>query len=143
MPRRRCCGTVERPPCCRRFSPEGGSAASITVSLEELEAIRLKDLVGLDQTECAAAMGLTRPTFQRLLNGARKKVSEALVEGYGLVFEGGHHRLRGLAVSGANGGQQDLIQNKAETGDARICPRCGKRAGKALCGCKQAEKQSR
>ena len=59
-----------------------------------MESIRLKDLVGVDQTEGALSMGMSRATFQRILHSARKKVAKALVEGHSIVFEGGTHRVR-------------------------------------------------
>ena len=43
------------------------------LKIEELEAIRLKDLEGLEQEECAAKMEVSRPTFQRILLSAREK----------------------------------------------------------------------
>jgi len=51
------------------------------LKLEELEAIRLKDLEGLDQVDCAREMGVSRPTFQRILLSAREKVADSLVNG--------------------------------------------------------------
>lgn len=48
---------------------------------EEFEAIRLKDLMGLSQTEAAEVMGISQPTFYRHLASARKKIAEAIVNG--------------------------------------------------------------
>ncbi len=59
------------------------------LSVEELEALRLKDLEGLDQEECATRMGISRPTFQRILYAARAKVAEALVSGKAIRIAGG------------------------------------------------------
>ena len=53
-------------------SDEDGVPAN-TLKLEELEAVRLKDLEGLEQSECAEKMGVSRPTFQRILLSAREK----------------------------------------------------------------------
>jgi len=47
---------------------------------DELEALRLKDLMALDQKKAAGAMGISQPTFHRILLRARRKVSEAIVE---------------------------------------------------------------
>ena len=46
----------------------------------ELEALRLKDVLGLEQKKAAKAMGISQPTFHRVLLKARKKLSEAVVE---------------------------------------------------------------
>jgi predicted DNA-binding protein (UPF0251 family) len=61
--------------------------------LDELEALRLCDLLGLSQEEAGARMGISRGTVQRLLASARAKVADALVHGKALVLEGGAHIL--------------------------------------------------
>ena len=60
-----------------------------SLKLEELEAIRLKDLEGLEQEECAGKMGVSRPTFQRILNSARGKIADSLINGKAITVEGG------------------------------------------------------
>ena len=45
---------------------------------DEMEAIRLADFEGLYQQECAERMGISRPTFSRLIESARKKIADAL-----------------------------------------------------------------
>lgn len=92
MPRRRCCGLVDEEPLCRKFSPEvepGGEP--VILQLEELEAIRLKDSKDFEQAICASLMGLSRPTFQRILYSARRKIATALVEGRTIIIEGGNY----------------------------------------------------
>lgn len=67
---------VEYIPEIRYFKPAGIPARDIkevNLSIEEVEAIRLKDLEGLTQEECARKMEVSRPTFQRVLTGAREK----------------------------------------------------------------------
>jgi predicted DNA-binding protein (UPF0251 family) len=56
---------------------------------EEQEALRLADLEGLTQAEAAGRMGISRSTFQRVLNQARRQVALALIEGHALQIEGG------------------------------------------------------
>ena len=51
------------------------------LTLEEAEALRLKDILGLEQTEAAKKMGISQPTFQRTLSSAYKKISESLLKG--------------------------------------------------------------
>ena len=60
------------------------------LKLEELEAIRLKDLVGLEQGECAERMEVSRPTFQHILITAREKVADSLINGKMIRIEGGN-----------------------------------------------------
>jgi predicted Fe-Mo cluster-binding NifX family protein len=50
-----------------------------------MEALRLSDLLDLDQTEAALRMDISQSTFQRILAGARRKVAAALVRGYPLT----------------------------------------------------------
>jgi predicted DNA-binding protein (UPF0251 family) len=59
------------------------------LKLEELEAIRLKDLEGLEQGECADKMEVSRPTFQRILLAAREKIADSLINGKTIHIEGG------------------------------------------------------
>ncbi len=56
---------------------------------EEMEAIRLKDLEGLEQAECASRMAVSRPTFQRILLSAREKVADSLLHGKAIRVDGG------------------------------------------------------
>lgn len=81
----------------------------VVLTLDELEALRLKDLEGLSQTEAAKRMNISQPTFNRLLSSARKKVSGALVGGKAIRIEGGNVALHGLAVRYC------------------VCPVCGRR----------------
>lgn len=60
------------------------------LKLEELEAVRLKDLLGFEQEECAEKMEVSRPTFQRILISAREKIADSLVHGKSIHIEGGH-----------------------------------------------------
>ena len=65
------------------------------MTVEEHETIRLIDLKGFTQEECAEQMQVARTTVQRIYNDARKKVAEALVLGKMLQIEGGDYLLCG------------------------------------------------
>jgi len=65
------------------------------MTLEELEAVRLVDLLDLDQEEAAFYMGISRKAFWNDLMNARRKISTALIYGLGLRIEGGSFMLRG------------------------------------------------
>lgn len=65
----------------------------VVLTFEEIEAIRLKDKEALDQEECAKKMEVSRPTFQRILGSARKKIAEALLTGKIIRFEGGNYQV--------------------------------------------------
>jgi predicted DNA-binding protein (UPF0251 family) len=66
-----------------------GPAELLVLTIDELEAIRLADLEGLSQVEAAGRMNVSRPTFGRIIEQARRKVAEGLVHGRGIGFEGG------------------------------------------------------
>ncbi|MFH1360795.1 MAG: DUF134 domain-containing protein [Candidatus Omnitrophota bacterium] len=74
---------IEYQPSILQFSPRGkpGRPDEIELSLDQFEALRLADFKGLDQRSGAEAMQTSRPTFGRILREARKKVSDALVNG--------------------------------------------------------------
>ena len=107
---------ISRPPKCRRveqfprftcFKPAGVPGPEldeVVMSVEEIEAIRLRDLLELEHEECAEKMAVSRPTFHRILASARKKIASALVNG---------------AVLKISGGSFELAQQKLE------CRQCG------------------
>jgi predicted DNA-binding protein (UPF0251 family) len=61
---------------------------------EEWEAIRLADYQGMEQEEAAKSMGISRPTFSRMLTAARRAVATALAEGTALRIGGGSSEFR-------------------------------------------------
>ncbi|NLJ78801.1 MAG: DUF134 domain-containing protein [Tissierellia bacterium] len=67
-------------------------ADGVYLKLEELEAMRLRDIGGLTQQECADIMDISRQTFQNIIANARQKVTMALIEGRPLSIQGGHYR---------------------------------------------------
>jgi len=58
--------------------------------VEEIEAMRLKDLEKLEQEECAEKMQVSRQTFQRVLNNAREKITDSIIKGKAIRIEGGN-----------------------------------------------------
>jgi len=74
------------------FKPAGiplRNLEEVVLSVEETEAIRLKELENLDQEQAAVRMNISRPTFQRVLESARKKVADALLNGKAIKIAGG------------------------------------------------------
>jgi predicted DNA-binding protein (UPF0251 family) len=65
----------------------------VVIAVEELEAIRLRDLTGIAHELCAEKMSVSRPTFHRILAGARQKIARALVNGEALRVDGGNFKL--------------------------------------------------
>ncbi len=80
------------------FRPAGAGMRSeglVVLTVEEFEAIRLKDNEDLDQKDAAKKMKISQPTFQRLYESARKKIADALVNGKAIRIEGGNYMLAG------------------------------------------------
>ncbi|HHX49822.1 MAG TPA: DUF134 domain-containing protein [Clostridia bacterium] len=87
---------VERLPAVTYFKPVGiplRELEEVVLLVEEMEALRLKDHLSLEQEACAQRMEISRPTFQRILTSARTKIVETLVEGKALRIEGGNYEL--------------------------------------------------
>jgi predicted DNA-binding protein (UPF0251 family) len=121
---------IERMPAYRRFAPSDGQPAGapgISMKVEELEAIRLKDLEGLEQEECADRMEVSRPTFQRILLSAREKVADSLVNGKSLRVEGGNYTRNICPVKCLDCGKewQDSYENLDGARNGGVsCPSC-------------------
>lgn len=65
----------------------------VVMTIDEYETIRLIDLQGFTQEECANQMNVARTTIQGIYNEARKKIAESLVNGKVLRIEGGYYQL--------------------------------------------------
>jgi len=59
----------------------------VELSKEEAEALRLKNVSGFDQHECAKKMHTSQSTFQRILSSANYKSSFALINGKAISIE--------------------------------------------------------
>lgn len=81
MPRPRKCRRIGYAPDNLVFEPESTPSGCVELLEEEVESIRLADYLGMDQSEAAQAMGISRGTFQRILGTARRKVADALING--------------------------------------------------------------
>lgn len=79
-------------PQANYFKPRGiplSVLQHITLTVDELEAIRLTDLEGFYQEQAAEKMNVSRQTLGRILESAHKKIADALVNGKALSIEGG------------------------------------------------------
>jgi predicted DNA-binding protein (UPF0251 family)/predicted RNA-binding Zn-ribbon protein involved in translation (DUF1610 family) len=117
---------VEFGPEATYFKPAGvrmRDLAEVRLGLDEVEAIRLKDLVGLEQEECAARMGVAQSTFQRILTAARNKVASALIEGKALRVEGGNYLISPLVFTCEACNTEWTNEDRALTEPE--CPKCG------------------
>jgi uncharacterized protein len=65
----------------------------VILTVDEFEAIRLKDVGGLEQEQCAQRMNISQPTFHRLYLDARRKIADVIVNGKALRIEGGTYEI--------------------------------------------------
>ncbi len=106
--------TIENIPEYIYFKPAGVPKSKLKeyiLTFEELEAIRIKDIEGLDNEDCAAKMTVSRTTFQRVLGMARHKIALALLNGGAIRINGGNYQIA-----------EELLQ----------CPHCNFRNNKAF-----------
>jgi len=128
---------MPRPPKCRRvgfipemtyFRPAGVPTRSldeVCLSVEEAEAIRLKDLEGLNQEESGEKMHVSRPTFQRVLGSARQKLADALVNGKAIRIEGGNFEMAIRRFRCRREGHEwDVPFEAMAAGPPVCCPKC-------------------
>ena len=127
---------MPRPPKCRRvaflpdvtyFKPAGiplRALGEVQLSVEEAEAIRLKDLEGLGQEEGAGMMNISRPTFQRVLASGRQKIADALLNGKAIRIEGGSFAMAFSRFKCLNGHEWDVPFDVMMSMPPQLCPTC-------------------
>jgi len=96
MPRPRKIRRVRFMPRFNVFKPVGVSKKVLdeaNLTIDELEAIRLKDLYGFNQEQAAKKMKVSRITFQRILVSAHKKIADALVNTKSINIKGGDFKM--------------------------------------------------
>lgn len=93
MPRPRKCRKVGFIPHNSCFHPQVHNKEEVVLSIEEIESIRLSDFLEMEQDEAAESMNVSRGTFQRIINAARRKIADALLHGKNIRIEGGNYEL--------------------------------------------------
>jgi len=110
------------------FKPAGiplRALEDVGLTVEELEAVRLKDVEGLQQEECAERMHISRPTFHRVLGAARRKIADALINGKAIRIEGGKFALPSqLFRCSRDGHEWQVPFEMMASGRPPACPRC-------------------
>jgi len=125
MPRPKKKRSVHRPPLFSDFKPAGIRASDLgplELALDEYEAIRLADLLGMDHAESAEQMEISRSTFSRLVEKARHKIGLFLTEGRHLRIEGGDIHFQKNLIRCQSCGH---MFNMAFDADLSQCPNCG------------------
>ena len=113
------------------FKPAGIPLArlqEVCLSVEEAEAIRLKDLEGLEQEGCAQRMNISRTTFARVLNSARQKMADALLSGKAIRIEGGNFEMAVRRFRCINGHEWDVPFEAMINTPPQFCPTCNTRS---------------
>lgn len=72
--------------CFKPCGARNKSLETVLLETDELEALRLIDYEGLYQQECAEKMGISRTTFSRTVESARKKIVDALLNGKSIII---------------------------------------------------------
>lgn len=90
MPRPRSPRCIRFRPSVHYFKPQGiplRLLEEVVLLPDELEALKLYEVDGLDQTTAAEKMDISQPTFARILGRANKKIANALIEGKAIRIE--------------------------------------------------------
>ena len=101
------------------FGPNPSATKTVVLSIDEYETIRLMDLEGLTQQECAKQMDVARTTVQSIYEQARYKLAQSIVRGYSLKIEGGNYSLCDKAHL-VNCTSSCTIKNKRKMEDNRM-----------------------
>ncbi len=127
MPRPVKCRRVNFLPEVKYFKPAGilmRDVEEVCLSIEEVEAIRLKDLEGLEQEESAKMMNISRPTFHRILNSGHQKIAEALFSGKAIRIDGGNFEIPACHFKCINGHEWDIAFKAEQNELPQACPTC-------------------
>jgi predicted DNA-binding protein (UPF0251 family) len=109
------------------FKPAGMPLAQlqeVRLSIEEAEAIRLKDMDGLEQEDCAKKMCVSRTTFARILVSARQKIADALLNGKAIRIEGGNYEMALRRYRCGNGHEWEVTFEMMIMQRPELCPTC-------------------
>lgn len=126
MPRPKQCRRVCLSPNCTYFKPAGvptSALEEVVVAVDELEAMRLVDVDGMYYEQAAERMRVSRRTFGRIIDSARRKVAQALIHGMALRIEGGVIEMAEERLFRCGRCEHEW-QLPFGTGRPRECPQC-------------------
>jgi predicted DNA-binding protein (UPF0251 family) len=127
MGRRQLWRKVSFIPSVTYFKPAGTPLAEldeVKLLVEEIEAIRLKDIEGLEQEECAQEMNISRTTFSRILDSARHKIASALLDGKAIRIEGGNFEMAVRHFRCIDGHEWEVPFETMISAPPETCPEC-------------------
>jgi len=97
----------------------------VKLTVDEREAMRLSDLLGLSHEEAGRRMGVSRATFGRILQKGRQTVADALINGKAINVEGGNYRVVGGSRIFCCEQCGHQWEEALGTGPPMECPSCG------------------
>jgi predicted DNA-binding protein (UPF0251 family) len=110
------------------FKPRGipmMDLEEVVLKVDEFEAIRLSDLLDLSHEEAGRHMGVSRATFGRIVQKARKRVADALINGRAIRIEGGNYRVVADVRVFKCDRCEKTWKEPQGTGRPKSCPACG------------------
>jgi predicted DNA-binding protein (UPF0251 family) len=121
---------VEIDPEINYFKPRGVpmmELEQVQLTVDELEALRLADFLNMSHEEAGKQMGVSRATFGRIIEQARKIVADALIHGKAISVDGGNYERVDTLVNRVFlcDGCQCRWEEPPATGSPQQCPSCG------------------
>jgi predicted DNA-binding protein (UPF0251 family) len=116
---------ISQPPNVLSFKPSGiprRMLKSLVINIDEYEAIRLADYEGMEHEQAAERMAISRPTFTRLIEKARNKIAQAMIEGMELIVSGGNIEFVNILRRCQDCGDEFIGPSARKDID---CPECG------------------
>ena len=117
---------INAPPEIVAFKPVGiptNILKKVYLTIDEYEAIRLADYEKLDHEQAAKEMEISRPTFTRLIDSARKKVADSIINGKELIIQGGNIHFKNNIYRCFDCGY--TVQLPIYRNPLNSCPSCG------------------
>ena len=119
---------VEHDPDVCYFKPRGVPLKfleEVRLTIDEMEALRLADLNGLSHEDAGKRMGVSRATFGRIVQRARRQVAQALINGMAIRVAGGNYQLQRGPRQFRCGKCHHQWQEQDCSGRPQRCPACG------------------
>ncbi len=127
MARPQCPRIIKNLPNVAYYKPRAvplSQLEEVIVTFDEYEAVRLADLEGLYHEEAASRMKISRPTFGRIIESARKKIADALINGKAIRIEGGVIKMPPKRLFQCFDCEH-VWEVPFGTGRPQSCPQCG------------------
>lgn len=96
----------------------------VCLTVDEFESIRLSDLLGMSHEEAGSKMGVSRATFGRIIQHARKVIADALINGKAINIEGGNYTLSEETRTFMCSECDHKWEEPLGTGRPKHCPSC-------------------